>query len=581
MCPMRRAFAEARSAAGRRPVLLFRPPSPPGAGGRPLNAPVAAALDSRRSESTTGVRTGQTWRPLRYFNYYRIALATIFSVVFLVRIGPRILGNHEPLLFQSVALTYLALALLSAFTIHSKRPAFAIQVNAQVLIDIAALTLMMHASGGLTSGLGILMVVSIAGAGVMVVGRVAMLHAALATLAVLGEQTYAHLTASFDTTAYTQAGLLGITFFATALVAYVLANRARESEALARQRGVDLANLEQVNDYIIRHMQSGVVVVDRDENVRLINDAAWNLLARPTLAREQQLEQLSAPLRDRMRRWRNDGDPQDQPLQAAQDGAQVIPRFAHIGSDVQAATAIFLEDATEANQRLQQLKLASLGRLTASIAHEIRNPLGAISHAAQLLGESAQLDRNDRRLTQIISEHSKRMNAIIENVLQLSRRETSHPRSFTLLAWLHGFAEELQAVQKLSSTQLQIEVKPAELEVHIDPTHLQQVLWNLCGNALEHAAAPDQSPSLQLKGGLSEYGTPYLDVIDNGPGIGADIAEQIFEPFYTTASHGTGLGLYISRELCECNRARLNYLRPATGGSCFRISFSSPERKTA
>ncbi len=501
--------------------------------------------------------------------------------MFLVRIGPRILGNYQPLLFQTASLTYLALALLSAYTIHIRRPAFTFQVNSQVLIDIAALTLMMHASGGLNSGLGILIVVAIAGAGVMMVGRLAMLHAALATLAVLGEQTYAHLTSSFDTTAYTQAGLLGITFFATALLAYVLANRARESEALARQRGVDLANLEQVNDYIIRHMQSGVVVVDGDENVRLINDAAWNLLARPTLSREQRLEQLSAPLRERMQHWRGSGDPQDQPFQPAQDGTQVIPRFAQIGSDQQAATAIFLEDATEANQRLQQLKLASLGRLTASIAHEIRNPLGAISHAAQLLGESPQLEHNEQRLTQIISDHSKRMNAIIENILQLSRRETSHPRSFTLLPWLHGFAEELQAVQNLASDQLQVQVQPAELEIHIDPTHLQQVLWNLCGNALEHAAAPDRVPQIQLLGGLNDYGTPYLDVLDNGDGIATEIAEQIFEPFYTTAAHGTGLGLYISRELCECNRARLNYLRPATGGSCFRISFSTPQRKTA
>lgn len=542
---------------------------------------MAAVTDPAHTDQTLGLRTAQTWRPLRYFNYYRIVLATIFSVVFLVRIGPRILGDFQPFLFQTVSLAYLAFALLSSYTIHIKRPSFAIQVNAQVLIDITALTLMMHASGGLTSGLGILIVVAIAGAGVMMVGRLAMLYAALATLAVLGEQTYAHLADSFETTAYTQAGLLGITFFATALLAYVLANRARESEALARQRGVDLANLEQVNDYIIRHMQSGVVVVDRDENVRLINDAAWNLLARPALAREQQLDQLSTQLRDRLRRWRDNGETQNEPFQAAQDGAQVIPRFARIGSDQQAATAIFLEDATEANQRLQQLKLASLGRLTASIAHEIRNPLGAISHAAQLLGESPQLDHNDQRLTQIISDHSRRMNAIIENVLQLSRRETSHPRSFALQPWLQGFAEELKAVQKLPGEQLQVQVQPAELEIHIDPTHLQQVLWNLCGNALEHAAAPDRAAQVRLIGGLNEYGNPYLDVIDNGPGIADDVAEQIFEPFYTTAAHGTGLGLYISRELCECNKARLSYLRPATGGSCFRISFPAPQRKTA
>lgn len=533
------------------------------------------------TEPQTAPHAVQTWRPLRYFNYYRVVLATIFSVVFLVRVEPRILGDAQPLLFQGVSLAYLGFALLSVYTIHLRRPPFAIQVNAQVAADIAALTLMMHASGGLASGLGILLVVSIAGAGVMMAGRMAMLHAALATLAVLGEQTWAQLTERFEATAYTHAGLLGITFFATALLAYVLASQARESEALARQRGVDVANLEQLNDYIIRHMQAGVLVVDGNEHVRLINDAAWSLLGRPLLAREQPIEQLSVPLRDRLRRWRHDGEANCEPFQTSEDGAQATARFARIGSEPQAATAIFLEDTTEANQRLQQLKLASLGRLTASIAHEIRNPLGAISHAAQLLGESPQLDHNDQRLTQIIGDHSRRMNAIIENVLQLSRRETSHPRSFPLRPWLEGFAEELCAVRTLAPEQLRTRVEPDTLEVHIDPTHLQQVLWNLCSNALEHAASPERSAELQLVAGLNEYGNAYLEVIDNGSGIAGDVAEQIFEPFYTTAAHGTGLGLYISRELCECNKARLSYLRPATGGSCFRISFSPPQRKTA
>lgn len=538
------------------------------------------AIKRKRSvDHLPGSEYGQTWRPLSYLNFYRMALAAVFAVLYFARLGPTMLGQHDPTLFAVVSLLYFAFALLAAVTISRRRPAFTLQVNVQVLTDIVAVTLIMHASGGLTSGLGILIVVAIAGGSIIMEGRLAGLYAAVAALIVLGDQVYSQLTEASPDTAYTHAGLLGITFFATALLSYVLARRARESEALALQRGVDLANLEQLNDYIIRNLQSGVVVVDRDDRIRMINESGWHLLGMPVVRDKQPLASVSPHLVEQLRIWHEDRDRGPQPLQAHGDAPLALPHFTPLGTTANAGTLIFLEDATESTQQMQQMKLASVGRLTASIAHEIRNPLGAISHAAQLLGESERLDSGDRRLIEIISDHSRRMNTIIENVLQLSRRENSQPKTFELKPWLETFVEELRAVQQLDVQQVRIELDPERVAVYIDPSHLQQVLWNLCQNAIQHGAPSKQPFELILRGGLFlESRGPHLDVIDAGPGIDAATAQQIFDPFYTTAASGTGLGLYIARELCECNRARLSYLAVPTGGSCFRVSFADPSR---
>jgi len=245
-----------------------------------------------------------------------------------------------------------------------------------------------------------------------------------------------------------------------------------------------------------------------------------------------------------------------------------MPRFTALGRQRGDATLIFLEDTAALAQQAQQMKLAALGRLTASIAHEIRNPLGAISHAGQLLAESAHLDSGEQRLTEIIRDHSQRVNTIIENVLQLSRRGQTNPQTLAIAAWLHNFVDELIRCEKLTPEQLTLTIELDTLNVHIDPGHLHQVLWNLTHNALQHGGGV-----LELRLGLNAAQQPCLEVLDRGTGIAANVEGEIFEPFFTTAASGTGLGLYLARELCELNRARLSYEPRRGGGSCFRITF--------
>jgi two-component system sensor histidine kinase PilS (NtrC family) len=226
------------------------------------------------------------------------------------------------------------------------------------------------------------------------------------------------------------------------------------------------------------------------------------------------------------------------------------------------------------------MKLASLGRLTASIAHEIRNPLGAISHATQLLNESDALNDGDRRLVTIIGNHTRRVNAVVENVLQLSRPSTSLPQQIQLQDWLEQFIDEFSHSGICRPDQIDYSVTEDELEVYIDPSLLHQIVWNLCLNAINHGQRKDGTAvKIRLEGSRSgSAGTVCLDIIDNGPGIQTDMIDKIFEPFFTTGSSGTGLGLYISREICESNQARLEYLPATGGGSCFRIRFLRGER---
>ncbi len=230
------------------------------------------------------------------------------------------------------------------------------------------------------------------------------------------------------------------------------------------------------------------------------------------------------------------------------------------------------------NARVQQSKLASLGRLSASIAHEIRNPVGAMSHAAQLLAESPGLTEHDLRMTEIIQTHSSRVSHIIDNVLQLSRRDLSRPERLDLKTWLDDFADEFVRTLELQEGEFTIGDIPDDLVVRMDRGHLRQVLWNLCDNAVKYASETG-GIMVEIQGDrMSGQGRPYLEVLDCGLGVDPATADKIFEPFFTARSGGTGLGLYISRELCELNRATLLYLDRPGGGSIFRIVFSDPDR---
>ncbi len=536
-------------------------------------------MPNARQRSPAAI-SSNVWIALRFFNLYRLVIAGLFALLGALGKLPPTFTQVDLRLLTWSASVYLVGAIGLQTFIERRQLPFYVLRNALVLLDIAALTLFMHASGGAAGGFGILLVVAIAGACLVAAWRAAVAFAALASLAVLAETIFGSLYADYSTVSYTQAGLLGAALFATAILASTLAEQARRSEALAAERAIALEQLSRLNDHIVQRMRSGIVVLRTDLSIVLINESARLLLARASTRVSAGLETAEVPLDDALQQayqeWGARGENRKTPLKLA-NGTEVIVSFTQLGEAAAGDTLVFIEDAAETQQRAQQIKLASLGRLTASIAHEIRNPLSAMSHAGQLLSESPELNQGDLRLAQIVVEHAGRMNEIIKNVMMIGRRDVALSESFALGAWLEDFIAELSERLALEPEAMVVEAFDPKLTVRMDRSQLHQVLWNLCENALRYST---RAPQLRFVCDTQrDNGRPFIDVIDTGPGMTNEVAEQIFEPFFTGEPTGTGLGLYIARELCEANQAALSLQAHGPLGCCFRILFAHPDRQ--
>ncbi len=526
--------------------------------------------------------TNQQWPALRLFSLYRILVATIFLGLSLLANKVSFLTSLNPVALQWICLVYVLVSVTILICTYFRWIPYRLQVYFSIIFDIAAITLVMHLFGGVSTGFGTLMIAVVAGGSLLLPGRSALLFAALATLAILLHETYSNIQGIFEKTYYTQAGLLGAALFATALLAITMAKRASESAKLAAQRGIDLANLAKLNEHLINRMDSGIMVIDDDSSIRMINHAAWKLLDQPEIGEQTKLLDVSVPLFDIFKTWNKASNNPEYRSHLNKlkrvNKADLQIRITPIGSRKHdKGSVIYLSDNTEIERQVQESKLASLGRLTASIAHEIRNPLGAISHAAQLLDESNDLNKADKRLATIIQDQSIRLNNIINNVLRLSRRDSAKPEKIVLRAWLTKFIEEFTRTNDLSQNWVSVNISPQDAYVSMDPSHLHQVLWNLCKNAKKYGALENPNAKVSLIAKIDKTDdSGHLDVIDAGPGISEEHRSQLFEPFFTTSETGTGLGLYLSRELCKNNGGDLRYINTPDSSSCFRIEFSSP-----
>jgi two-component system, NtrC family, sensor histidine kinase PilS len=505
------------------------------------------------------------WRSLQFFNAYRVAVAVLMLASVAVLDADTFLGWRDRTLFAYTGLAYLAFAFLCFLPARIRRPELDWQLTAQVSADVVFIVLLMHASGGVVSGLGLLLLAVLAGAGMISRGRLTLFHASIATIGILLEHTFQVLKGEAVVTQYVQAGFLSIGFFATAWVAHVLARYTTESERLAAQREVDLANMAQVNQLVIQDMDAGVIVVDADGKIRSRNAKAEALLG--TMADDHvgsSLRERAPALAARIARWRATSAQEAEPLTTLISGKPVSVRFVPVGRHGNVGAVIFLEDMTRVQVQARQMKLASLGRLTANIAHEIRNPLSAISHATELLQEEGGLDPTARRLLNIIHDNTQRLDRMVQDVLRLNRRDRAHKEQFPVLDYLRVFVEQFCGIEKVAVDILKLEFT-THATVVFDRSHLNQVMWNLCRNALRHCRGQRGSICIRVDPG-SRSDRVKLTVIDDGPGVAPEHRANLFEPFFTTVASGTGLGLYIAREVCEANEASLEYIESAAGG---------------
>lgn len=514
-------------------------------------------------------------RILRIYNIYRVILGFFLAVLTSSALRDGLLNLNNPQLYEMASWFYLFINVLIALLLHQgKRDVHLFVLS---VLDIFLLGSIFYAAGGAGSGFGNLLLIPVAAGNILLHGRVGLLLPALASLLIIYLTFYLSLSTPSAAQSYLQVGVLGCIYFAVALFVQRVSKRLRQSESLAHQQAASLASLEKLNQLIIQRMRTGILVVGRRQKVLLANEAAAQMLGKPIM-RGMDLDDLAIGLPQRLRQWQDNPSTRALPFHNHSGGAQITANFKPLARDEGEAVLVFLDDNTQVAQQAQQLKLASLGRLTASIAHEIRNPLGAISHAAQLLSESEQLPAQDKRLSDIIQQHSKRMNKVIETVLELSRRRASEPQLVDLALWLEQFADTF-AASHTAADRLELTIEQPGTMTRMDPGQLNQVVDNLCSNALRYSGISGEPRTVWLKLYVHpESDLPMLEVIDHGPGIANEHIGHIFEPFYTTEISGTGLGLYISRELCESNQARLEYEPLVPRGSCMRITFAHPRR---
>jgi two-component system sensor histidine kinase PilS (NtrC family) len=534
--------------------------------------------------ATAPAPTDLAWRVIGLLNLYRLLVPLVLIAVQALA-GPQwaLLATH-PRLFLSACIAYLTAALLLIIARRLEWSSLRAVALVNSGVDAGAIALILYASGGVSSGLGILLVLPVAAMAVLADHRDAFLLAAVAAISVLIQQILVNIDGGAPTTDYMTAGVLGAVLFLIALSAWPIANRLRESEAIVRKQEVDLANLAQLSQYIIQHLRESILVIDTQDRVRLINESAAHILGDSNAVPEALLGEASPRLLYLLETWRQNQNntalfPAPDQTFVAADGARVIrANFAPLGSTSPAPVIVFLEDTSLLAEKVQQSKLAALGRLSASIAHEIRNPVGAMSHAAQLLGESESLEPGEKRLTEIMRTNANRVSAIINNVLQLSKREQARAETILLQVWTQEFHQEFCETMQLPSQRLRATEAVPDVEVRVDPTQLRQIVWNLCENALKHGGSDRPDTVVEIRHGrLVPTGRPFLQVMDRGPGVNPELAERIFEPFFS-GGRGTGLGLFLARELAQTNGATLLYEPRHGGGSVFRLVFADPRR---
>lgn len=521
------------------------------------------------------------WRTLQTFSITRIVITLVLLAYFGVN---AFRSEHVADGFANwqTCTVYLVLAVgfSSLCTVVQRR--FMLQLFAQLLVDICAITLLYVAAGGTKSGLAILYLFPLAGAAILTPLVLALFFVSVVALILLIESGYQILHAATDASP-SQAGLYGAAFFAAIYVINRLAAKLIKQEGLAAQRGRDLQLQEAINRLVIADMGDGILVVGHDTEVFAGNPAAERMLGLAMAYRQPRYKltdlSLLAPIADAFFAWqshmaqgsaaerssstyvmvkRGDEGSARQTVGGRHDLiAHLKLRFAQveIPGMMDDRTVIFLQDVTEIENQAQQLKLASMGRLTASIAHEVRNPLSAISHAASLLSEDIT-ESPHARLLHIVSDNVQRLNRMIEDILKLSRKAQAHVEPLRLGVFLAEVLGEFEETHKVAPRMIAL-ADMGDYQVRFDPLHLREVIVNLLSNAMRYASG--REGSIRIRALHPKADRLELHVRDDGPAITPEVRAHLFEPFYTTSSKGTGLGLYVARELCLNNGAMLDY----------------------
>ncbi|WP_295802709.1 ATP-binding protein [uncultured Microbulbifer sp.] len=540
-----------------------------------IAAPQPADADTTTEKSGNNLRLRQR-DLLRIYAWYRVAIALILLGLFTTGVSRGSVGTLWPTLYLNTAITYAVFNV--AWLIYLFKGRFHTsprRIGSILGCDILAFLLLIQASGGLDSGVGYLLLTTCAVGSLLLDRRMGAFLAAIASIAVIGQQLAGLALGVAETQDIVSAGSLGILLFTAVSALQYLSAHIRLANRKAEQERLQAVHLQRLTQQIVAQMRTGVIVLDHSDRVELINRAAQQLLGEGHHAGNK----VSESLQQTIEQLRGDDSRNHSITRDSGHGELRVSLASLPRSPGSRGSLVFLEDNRKLVQQAQQLKLASLGRLTASIAHEVRNPLGAISHAAQLLAESPSITSEDRQLTDIICRHSQRVNQIIENVMQLSRRETTSSQLLDLGDWIQQFIRDF-SVGAPHDASVTLSVDRSPVLARFDPSQLSQILTNLCNNGLQHSHAATGRREIEIHIYFhAQRECACLEVLDWGHGVAEEHRDKIFEPFFTTESSGAGLGLYIARELCETIRANIYYCRAQDKRSCFRVEFANTEQK--
>ncbi len=501
------------------------------------------------------------WRSLDFFNLYRLGIAGVFAVLSLLSPQDWPLGQDHPFIFRTAAFAYLVASALFILAIRMRRPGFRLQLSLHIFTDIVLLTALANASGGIASGLGLLLLVPLASAGLVGQGRLALLYAAVASIAMLGMHSLRVLQWQSLAQDYLQTALLCMSYFAVASLAHILTRRVLSSELVAQEKARELALVNRIHALATGDSTDGVLAIDQTGQAIYCNPQADKLLGHPRIVPGMDMAELTPDLLLHIESWKNQAGAASVLLP---DG-RVRARF--ISLDDPGQTLVLLEDPARAEALAQQIKLAALGRLTLNVAHEIRNPLSAISHAAQLLDEEASPASPMGGLTKIIRNNVYRLDRMVQDILTLNRRDRQSQETIELAAFVKIWLEEWRQAEEIPENAVIVDMDNP-LSVSFSSQHLYQILWNLAGNAWRYCSKQPGSIRLSMQ---TETGMVTLAICDDGSGIDTNGLSQLFEPFYTTSPKGTGLGLYIARELANANQASLAFAGNQPG-ACFKLA---------
>ena len=554
------------------------PPAPPQADGRAI-VPILATTPRRAARvpngfvsrlllAGTAAGDAEQRRELYFYSLYRVFEAALLTLLLFTPPGTLVEVPRHALLGKVDAVAYLVLSVVLLYVARRRQPVH-LQVMVGAAVDIVAATLATHALPNAAPGIALMLLFNVGSAALLLPLRFGLGGAALASGATIAEYIWSVLRDDDTARPLAERVMFAVSYLAIAMLTYLLGRQMRESQALAERRSAEVADLAEVNELIIRRMRTGVLLVDGEGRIRLANEAAQALLGEHDDARNLV---IAAPeLARRMRQWLADGPATDAPLRLGSEATEVLPRFVRLRPHSE-NVLVFLDDTALVSRRAESMTLATLGRFSASLAHEIRNPLAAISYATQLMEESSEISEGDRRLLQIIHQQCMRTNGIVESVLGIARRERASAEHVELLAFVRRFVDDYSQVLQPEAGTLQV-AGAMPVGSMVDPRHLQQILTVLVQNALTYGRLPDSPARVTLAVRLQD-GRPVVDVLDRGPGIPEGNAAQLFRPFFTTSEHGTGLGLYIARELARANDATLDYVAVPGGGSCFRLQLA-------